>query len=254
MRKSILVFWAMSLMCFTYLQPERVTIYMVGDSTMQTYKDLNNPIRGWGQEFQSFFDTTAVLVENHAMGGRSSRSFMEEGRWKRVLEKLKKGDYVFIQFGHNDASKNKPERYTSVEDFKKYLTQYVTETREKEAFPVLLTQTGRRDFDKEGHFDAKNNPYVEATKEVAAANNVPLIDMNMESVKVISGMGSEAAKKLFMCFAPGENPLFPEGKEDNTHMKEAGATMMAGIAAKGIQDLNLGLKPGLKKREQVGNL
>jgi len=247
MRRLAFVLLGLSLMCFAFLTQNRVTVFMVGDSTMMTYKDLNNPQRGWGQVFQSFFDTAHIKVENYAMGGRSSRSFMEEGRWKRVLDRLQKGDYVFIQFGHNDASKNKPERYTPVEDFKKYLLQYITEAREKGAIPVLLTQTSTRSFDKEGHFDQKPNGYVEATKLVAEENKVPLIDMNFESAKIVSGMGAEGAKKMYMCFAPGENSLFPEGKEDNTHMQELGAVKMAEIAAKGIRNLHLELEQWLVK-------
>jgi lysophospholipase L1-like esterase len=233
-------------MFLSFTQQQRITVFMVGDSTMQTYKDLKSPQRGWGQVFQQFFDTAKVKVENFAMGGRSSRSFMQEGRWQRVLDKIQPGDYVFIQFGHNDGSKSKPERYTSPEEFKKYIEQYVNETRAKGAFPVLLTLTARRDFDSTGVYNFKKNVYAELTIEVAHNMNVPLIDMNAESSKMISELGKEKSKDWFMFFTKGENQDFPQGKEDNTHLKEFGAIKMAEIAAKGIKTLNLPLAQALK--------
>jgi lysophospholipase L1-like esterase len=245
MKKLLFLPFLILVLCF--VSQQHITVYMVGDSTMQNYRDLDNPQRGWGQMFQQFFDTSVVKVENHAIGGRSSRSFLEEGRWTKVLEKLQKGDYVFIQFGHNDASKDKPERYTSPDDFKKNLVKYVTEAREKGAIPVLLTQTARRDFDSTGVYIQKKNDYVEATKAIAASSNVLLIDMNAESCKIVAALGKDNSKKMYMCYAPGEHPKFPEGKQDNTHLNEQGATQMASIAANGVRSLNMGLAKFLVK-------
>ena len=150
-------------------------VYLVGDSTCAA-KELagQNPERGWGQLFQPLFDGS-VRVENHATNGRSTKSFRDEGRWAAVYDKLQPGDYVFIQFGHNDQKQNDSTRYAAPERYAGNLRRYVRETREKGAIPVLLTPIVRRRF-ADGLLDDTHGPYADAVRRVAAAEGTQLID------------------------------------------------------------------------------
>lgn len=132
------------LMCFGIHPDKKIKIYLAGDSTMQTYKEEETPMRGWGQYFGQYFDEN-VQVINKAIGGRSTRSFLEQNRWQEIVDQLVKGDWVFIQFGHNDGSQ-KPERYTSPEDYRKNLIRFVADVRSRKATPVLLTSISMRFF------------------------------------------------------------------------------------------------------------
>lgn len=232
--------------CSATISGGHVTIYMIGDSTMADKPVEDNPERGWGQLFPSFFDG-GVRIENHAKNGRSTRSFLREERWLPVAEKLKEGDYVIIQFGHNDQSKEKVDRYTPPEDFKKNLLKFVEETREKKAFPILCTPIMRRRFDKEGKFYDQHGEYPDIVREVAALRDVPLLDMHRKSEKVIVEAGEEGSKKIFLWVEPGIYKSLPEGKQDNTHFNEHGARIMAGLAAEAIRELNIPLKDHLIK-------
>ena len=129
-----------------------ITIYLAGDSTMAEKLPEKRPETGWGEALQSFFDPDKVRIENHAKNGRSTRTFLEEKLWQAIIDKLKKGEYVFIEFGHNDAAKNRTERYTPPEDYRRNLVRFISEVREKAAIPVLLTPVMRRRFDKDGQF------------------------------------------------------------------------------------------------------
>src|SRR5829696_4701504 len=131
---------------------EPITIYLAGDSTMAQKLPEKRPETGWGEALQKFFQPDKVKVDNHAQNGRSTRSFIAENRWQTILGKLKAGDYVFIQFGHNDAAKNRPDRYTPPEDYRKNLLQFINDVRAKKANPVLLTPVMRRRFDADGSF------------------------------------------------------------------------------------------------------
>jgi DNA sulfur modification protein DndE len=228
--------------CIFQTSGSRFTIYMIGDSTMADKPTEDNPERGWGQVFPRFFDST-VIIENHARNGRSTRSFLYENRWRFILDRIKPGDYVFIQFGHNDEKKEKVERYTSPEDYRKNLIKFVTETREKKGNPILCTPIVRRRFDKEGKFYDEHGVYPGIVREVAAEYKVPLIDMHKKSEKLITELGVEKSKGIYLWIKPGVYKSLPDGREDNTHFSEYGATKMAEFA---IDDL-LGLKSDLVK-------
>src|SRR5690606_15320439 len=122
-----------------------VTIYMAGDSTMQSYSDMFAPQQGWGEQFGRYF-SSEVVVKNHAIGGRSSKSFLFDGRLDNILHEIKPGDYFFISFGHNDASAGIPDRYASPEDYKMYLKRYIDGAKQRGATPIVLTPVGRRDY------------------------------------------------------------------------------------------------------------
>lgn len=228
-----------------------VTIYLAGDSTMAEKLPEKRPETGWGEALQSFFDQDTVRIENHAKNGRSSRTFIEEKLWQAITDKLKKGDYVFIEFGHNDAAKNRTERYTPPEDYRRNLVRFITEVREKNAIPVLLTPVMRRRFDNDGRFQDTHGEYPDIVRAVAAEHNTPLIDMHRKSERVLKQYGVEESRKLFLQLKPGENANYPNGVEDNTHFSPAGAEVMAGLAVEGIRELKLELAMKLKKAKRA---
>jgi len=221
MNKTSKLYKSIAIVCFlllgfTQMTNKHITIYMIGDSTMADKPLDDNPERGWGQLFPACFDSS-VTIENHAKNGRSTKSFIAESLWQQVLVKLQPGDYVFIQFGHNDEKKESPERYTTPEEYGKNLLRFVNESREKGAIPVLCTPIVRRRFDKDGKFFDDHGEYPGAARNVASANNVPLLDMTSLSEKLVGGLGPEDSKKLYLFIKPGEYKSLPEGKEDNTH-------------------------------------
>jgi DNA sulfur modification protein DndE len=223
-----------------------IVIYMIGDSTMANKPLEDNPERGWGMMLQEFFDGS-ITVENHAMNGRSTRSFLAENRWQPIMDKLKKGDYVIIQFGHNDGSKEKKDRYTPPEDYKTNLVRFVNETRSRKACPILCTPVMRRRFDESGSFYDTHGIYPDLVRHVADSLKVPLIDMHRKSEKLIREMGPEGSKKLFLFIEPGIYASLPNGKEDNTHFSEFGAREIARLFVEGVIEKQLKLKNRLKK-------
>jgi lysophospholipase L1-like esterase len=229
-----------ALIAFLPLRKERLTIYLIGDSTMADKSIRAYPETGWGMPFKYFFDSS-VTLENHAKNGRSTKSFREEKLWDPIVSKLQPGDYVFIQFGHNDESPEKVGRYTTPEQFKNNLLQYVEETRKKKANPLLLTPVARRSFDSGGRPVNTHGIYGELVKEVAAAAKVPLIDVQQSSGSLLQAFGEEGSKLLFLHLEPGEHPNYPQGKVDNTHFSELGARKIAQLVLKEIRNLKLPL-------------
>ena len=248
MRYTIVLFLLM-LISGNVSGKEPITIYLAGDSTMAQKLPEKRPETGWGEALQKFFNEDQVRIENHAQNGRSTRTFITEGRWQAIIDKLKKGDFVFIQFGHNDESKEKVDRYTPPEDYRRNLIKFITEVRAKKAIPVLLTPVMRRRFDKDGNFYDTHGEYPDIVRAVAAENKVTLLDMHRLSEKVIKQYGVEGSRKLFLQLAPGESPNYPTGIEDNTHFRPLGADAMAGLAVAAIREQKLGLAKHLKKDE-----
>lgn len=215
---------------------EKPTIYIAGDSTAQTYKDTDYPQTGWGQVAADYF-TDDVIVENRSMGGRSTKSYNNDGRLDRILTELKPGDYVFIQFGHNDGS-SKPERYISPDDFKTLLTEkYVGETIKRGGIPVLLTPTPHYSPDETtGQFSETIIDYSNKTREVAAETGSALLDIHKEAVARWNELGKEKVKGFYFINEPNESAKYPEGTDDHTHFKEAGAREIAKITAKSVKN------------------
>lgn len=193
------------------------------------------PETGWGEMLENFFQQGAVIIDNRGQNGRSTRTFISEGRWQAIVDALKPGDYVFIQFGHNDESKEKVDRYTPPADYRNNLIKFVSEARAKKATPVLLTPVMRRHFDKEGKLQDTHGEYPDIVRNVATEYRVALIDMHRSSAKVLAQYGLEGSRKLFLQLKPGENLNYPNGIEDNTHFNPLGAEVMAGLAAEGIR-------------------
>src|SRR4051794_22933566 len=212
-----------------------VTIFLAGDSTMSQKLPEKRPETGWGEMLGKFFEDGKVIIDNRAQNGRSTRTFISEGRWQAIIDALHPGDYVLIQFGHNDEPKEKVERYTPPADYEKNLVKFVTEVREKKSVPVLLTPVMRRRFDKEGKLQDTHGEYPDIVRSVAAKYKVLLIDMHRSSAAVLTQWGAEGSRKLFLHLKPDENANYPKGVEDNTHFNPVGADIMAGLAAAGIR-------------------
>lgn len=227
------------LMSFSILPGKKITIYLIGDSTMANKKTSRYPETGWGMPFQYYFDSS-VTVDNRAKNGRSTRTFIEEGRWDSVMQVLKAGDYVLIQFGHNDEVPSK-KSYTPPQQFKANLLRFVEDTRGKKAIPILITPVARRRFDSSGHVVNTHPVYSNLVKEVARAHHVPLIDLDSMSRALLRQLGPEKSQFLWINLAKGENPHYPHGRVDNTHFNELGARKMAELVLKGIENLQLDL-------------
>ena len=225
------------------IQPKKkIKIYLIGDSTMCTYGPERAPLTGWGMPFANFFDST-VAVDNRARGGRSTRTFINENRWQPIADSLQEGDYVMIQFGHNDEAKEEryKDRYTPVPDYKTNLARFITETRAKKAIPVLITPVSRMRFNKEGKAEETHQEYSAAVWEVAKQYNAPVIDLDTKSRELIQQFGARNATLLFMQLDSMEHPNYPLGQKDNTHFNEYGARRIAELVLAEIKRLGLEL-------------
>ena len=229
----------------THAQAE-ITVYLAGDSTMAEKLAEKRPETGWGEKLQEFFDSDSVKIANRAKNGRSTKTFLAEGLWQDILQKLKPGDYVFIQFGHNDASKEKVDRYTPPVDYQANLVRFVQEVRDRKAHPVLLTPVVRRRFNPQGEFYDSHGEYPALVRAVATQHKVPLIDMQQKSESVLKNYGVEQSRKLFLQLKPGENSNYPTGIEDNTHFNPFGAELIAKLVIEGIRELKLELATYLR--------
>ena len=232
---------------FSFTAKDPLRVFLIGDSTMADKLPADFPETGWGMPFSKLFNE-AVEVQNHAYNGRSTKSFRREGRWAKVQAQLKKGDYVFIQFGHNDAKASDTARYApSQTDFRDNLTRYVAETRAKGGIPILLTPTQRRKFDSTGVFVDQHADYPNVVREVAAKEKVLLIDIEKESKKYISSEGPEGAKKMFLHYPVGIFRKFMKGAADDTHFSPFGAMKISDLVAEAILASNEHLRSFLKK-------
>lgn len=217
-------------------EKKKIKIFLAGDSTMSIKETKAYPETGWGMPFVYFWDSSVTIV-NKAKNGRSTKTFLSEGLWKSITDEAKPDDYVFIQFGHNDEAKEKGERYATPDTFRMNLTRFVKETREKGATPILLTPVSRRKFDTTGTALETHKEYSAYVKEVAAKENVLLIDLDTKSREMYQQFGKNDSKLLFLQLKPGEHPNYPEGKEDNTHFNELGARLIAQLILKEIKTL-----------------
>lgn len=220
-------------------------LHLVGDSTMAD-KPLDprgpHPERGWGQLLREFMTEPARLV-NHAANGRSTRRFVDEGRWAHLLTQLSRGDFVLIQFGHNDQKDDDPRRHAPAQtDFKAYLRSFIHDVRAKGVTPLLATPVSRRKFDAQGRIVNTLGEWPQALREVALEAGVPLIDMNALTAKHLEALGPEASKAEFMWLAPGQWAAVPEGRKDDTHYVESGARATAALAARALKEQVPGLR------------
>jgi len=244
------------------------TIFVIGDSTAAKKDTTNGKVeRGWAMMLQNCFDADYIVVDNHAVNGRSSKSFIDEGRWNKVVEKIKPGDYVIIQFGHNDE-KSQPARHTDPgSTFDYNLAKFVRETREHGGIPVLMNSVVRRNFMVKAPVIADDEQlrsstfkdgtkmeegdtlidthglYAQAPRDVAQRMNCYFVDANRITHDLEQGLGKDASKKLHMWFLPGEEPSEPKGKQDNTHYNIYGAKVVANLLADALCEEIPLLKP-----------
>ncbi len=219
---------------------KKMKIWLCGDSTIAIKQTNTYPETGWGMPFIYFWDST-IQVNNLAKNGRSTKTFINENLWKQVVDGASEGDYVFIQFGHNDESEEKKDRYTTPDEFKANLTKFVKEARALKAIPILLTPVSRRKFDTLGTALETHKIYSALTKEVADKEKVLFIDLDAKSRALYQSFGKENSTLLFVQLKPGEHPNYPEGRIDNTHFSELGARLIAQLVLKELKELNTDL-------------
>jgi lysophospholipase L1-like esterase len=247
MKYFLSILFLISLSC----RAQQTTLYCIGDSTMANKKDPDkNPEHGWAQVLQPFFNES-IIVENKAVNGRSTKSFINEKRWDSICKKLKKGDYVFIEFGHNDEKIADSTRYTNPHTSYRYnLIRFVKESRQKGAVPILLTSIARRNFNEQGVLVPTHGDYPLETRLVAQEYKVPFIDLEYHTELLEQSYGPEKSKLLHLHFKAGEVPYYKEDKNDDTHLSLKGAAEIAGIVInqiKLLEDPSLGkLKKGIK--------
>lgn len=225
-------------------QKAKPVLYIIGDSTAANKQPKAFPETGWGMEIGSFL-TDGITVDNRAVNGRSTKSFINENKWQAVVDKLQPGDFVLIEFGHNDEKTDKPEVGTTLAEYKINLIKFVQETQAKKANPILLTPIMRRSF-KNGVFKDTHLGYPDVVRKLADSLHLPLIDMQRKTEKLIVDLGDEPSKKLFNYVEPG-HVNYPEGKKDDTHLSPEGAKIIAGLVAEGIRETHTDLIKYLKK-------
>ena len=251
---SVLMVFALVLTAAT--KDKTTTIFVIGDSTAANKDTTGGKVeRGWAMMLQDCFDPDFIVVDNHAVNGRSSKSFIDEGRWGKVLEKIKPGDYVIIQFGHNDE-KPQADRHTEPgSTFDNNLARYVLDTREKGGIPVLMNSVVRRNFyvkapENDDDEKLRTSTFKDGAKMIEGDSlidthglyrSVPIlvaerthchfVDANQITHNLEQGLGREGSKKLHMWFLPGEEPSEPQGKQDNTHYNKYGAQVVANLLA-----------------------
>jgi lysophospholipase L1-like esterase len=228
-------------------QRRPVTIFIAGDSTAAIKLAEKRPETGWGEMLPQHFDEKRVSVDNRAQNGRSTKTFISEGRWQAIIDTVQPGDFVFVEFGHNDASKEKGERYTPPDDFRKNLTRFCTDLKAKKATIVLMTPVARRKFDKMGKLIDTHGEYPDIVRSVAKEEKVPLIDMLVKTSKLLSDYGDDRSRTLFLQLKPGEHPNYPKGLEDNTHFNPTGAAEVAKLVVDAIREQKLPIRKYLKK-------
>jgi DNA sulfur modification protein DndE len=245
--KKNIVILILVLSGFSFLSADKKpTLFLVGDSTMADKPIAGNPERGWGQLLPSYF-TEAISIENHARNGRSTKSFISEHRWDTVMSRVQEGDFVMIQFGHNDSKKEDSNRYADPNTtYRENLVRFVNDLKAKGANPVLITPVMRRNFDKEGNFVDKHGDYPGVVKEVAAALKVPLLDLHSASKEMIVNEGIENSKRFFMHIPKGHFKNYKGKEEDNTHLSEYGAAAVASLVCKAVVEQQLSLTKYLK--------
>lgn len=252
--KTVLAAFVCVLLFSAFKTENKVKIFMIGDSTMAN-KDISGGKleRGWGMMLKNFF-TENVIIDNHAVNGRSSKSFITEGRWQKVLDQITPGDYVFIQFGHNDEKKDTARHTVPGSTFDDNLRKFVSETRQRGGIPVLFNSVVRRAFvesktaveddDKRDNSSKglvegdvlidTHGDYLVSPRKVAEEMNVPFIDANKITHDLEQGLGPEQSKKLHMWYKPGEVASLPDGRQDNTHYNVYGARLVAGLLADAV--------------------
>ncbi|WP_339898396.1 rhamnogalacturonan acetylesterase [uncultured Gilvimarinus sp.] len=256
LRTGILLLLILAASAWSDSQTGITHVYIASDSTAadhtlnDDYWENRHPVTGWAQKLEPLLsgdnleavapiisgDTVQVI--NRARGGRSTRTFFEEGRWRRIYRDLKPGDLVLIQFGHNDAAVEKTERYVTPEGYREYLRLFIAQTRERGAYPVLLTPVTRNYPWEDGTLVNEHGEYTIAVKEIALETGTPWIDLLARSKAFFTQRGQEyTSANYFMNLPAGKFPAYPDGQDDNTHFQPEGAAEVAKLVYQGLIDI-----------------
>jgi len=215
-------------------------VYLAGDSTMCSYGESVRPRAGWGEKLGELL-VEGIQVCNHASSGRSSKSFIHEGRLAAIEESIREGDYLFIQFGHNDEKPDEERHTDPYTTFPEHLRRYVDAALSRGAHPVLITPVQRRSFDENGSLRDTHGDYPDSIRQSAAEWGVPLVDLSVSSWRLFEELGPAGTKELLLWLEPGEHPNYPDGVQDDTHFCEKGAARIAGLVADGLRQLGLSI-------------
>ncbi|MCH5286909.1 MAG: rhamnogalacturonan acetylesterase [Christensenellaceae bacterium] len=213
------------------------TIFWAGDSTVRQNSIATYPQTGIGQELDRYVRRPDVVIQNHAENGRSTRSFIDEGRLAAIDSAITAGDFLFIQFGHNDEKPEDPARYADPETaFPENLERFVSVARSKGAHPVIITPVTRYHRNAPGA-KYRHDLWAASARRTAKRLGVALIDLTAMSERLVDELGEEARVRYYMNLPAGAYPAFPDGQSDNTHLQPAGAVAFAGLIARGLCEL-----------------
>lgn len=215
---------------------DQIRIVMIGDSTMATKEESKRPETGWGEALEKFFDES-VEVENYAKNGRSSKSFIDEGLWDKAKARLRKGDVLIMQFGHNDEKSHDPSRYTvPMGSYAENLRSFAAAAESVGARVIIASSISRRKFDTDGRHQKTHGDYPVAAASVAEAVGAAYVDMDTLTHERLQAIGDEDSKRLFLRLEPGEHPNYPEGKKDDTHLSTEGARWHAALFLEALKE------------------
>ncbi len=220
-------------------KPESIDIWLIGDSTMAWKKPERAPESGWGEGLKHFVGSNAK-VHNHAASGRSTKSFIDEGRWQNVLDSLSANDFVIIQFGHNDEKTKEKLHTVPFGSFQENLKKFIDESRAKRAVPIICSSIVRRHFNTDGRLKDTHGDYIAAARKIASDTKTPYIDMEALSRKLVEELGPQASKDIYN---------YTGRKQDSTHLSISGAEVVAGLFVKGVKAANLSLGQFFKDNE-----
>lgn len=220
--------------CLISTQLTATTIFMAGDSTMAIKDPKDYPETGWGVPFATFFGPEVHTV-NLAKNGRSTRTFISEGLWQQISDNVKQGDVVFIQFGHNDQSEHKKDRYTTPEQYEQNIRNMIAEAKRAGAQVVLMTPITRRYFQDDGTLKL-THPYAQIVRKLAVELEVSFIDMEQLTKRHFEQQGEALSALRFMHIKPDLHPNYPNGIVDNTHLNRLGAREVAQIVLQQLKE------------------
>lgn len=243
--KTILFISFVAITILSFKSAEKVNIWMIGDSTMAQKKHERFPESGWGVAM-GLHTKESATVHNHAASGRSSKSFLSEKRWQAVYDSIQPGDYVIIQFGHNDEKPDSTLHTDPYSTYQQNLKKFVEETRAKGGNPIICSSIVRRHFDGTGNLINTHGEYIKAAREVALQTNTPFVDMEALSRKVVTALGPEKSKSLYTFCKPGEYTTRKRGAQDSTHLNYKGADKAASLFVKEAKRLKLSLAAYLR--------
>jgi lysophospholipase L1-like esterase len=225
---------------------KQITIWILGDSTASSYASSISPLTGWGQIFGDFFES-GVVVRNESIPGRSTKSFIDEGHFARIIKDVRPGDFLLIQFGHNDEKKHDLHRYADLETYKKNLSFFVESARSAGAHPIILTSIERRLF-QNGVLHETHGEYPEAARSAAKETKTPCIDITAKSKMLFTALGEEGTKKIFLILGKGVSANYPDGIIDNSHLQTEGARIMGKMVLEGFSEQSIPLTEYVKKQ------